>query len=205
VDTIIRIYTFINDVKDLDPADKMLLKNRILVNHRDFKFFGEEEKKAAVLGLIVTIGKYDEKQRQLAHIMDEEIPANSREIAFALSLGDLRENAEYKAAKEKQELLNSTVTTLKEEIAKAQIFDPSTINTSRVSFGTKVSLLDTGSGKNVVYTILGPWESDPDNWIISYQSPFGKAVFGKAVGDEVEFSINNDKVIYRVESISAAL
>jgi transcription elongation factor GreA len=203
-DTIIRIYTYINDVKDLDPADKLVLKNRILAKHPDFKFFGEEEKKAAVLGLIATIAKYDEKQKQLARIMDEEIPANSKEIAFALSLGDLRENAEYKAAKEKQELLNSTVATLKEEIAKAQLFNPATVNTSRVSFGTRVTLLDRNKETNVEYTILGPWESDPDHQIISYQSPFGKAVFNKAVGEEFEFSINNEKVIYRVESIAGA-
>jgi transcription elongation factor GreA len=203
-DAVIRLYTFINDVKDLDPADKIFLKDRILSKFPDFKFFGDTEKKVS-RGLIVTVIKYEEKQRQLAHIMDVEVPANSKEIAFALSLGDLRENAEYKAAKEKQELLNSTVAKLKDEIERAQLFDPATVNANRVSFGTRVTLLNGTSGKREEYTILGPWESDPENRIISYLSPFGGAILNKAVGDDVDFSINDEKVSYRVEGIFAAL
>jgi transcription elongation factor GreA len=204
-DTIIRIYTFINDVKDLDPSDKKDLKDRILEKHPDFKFFGDEEKIVKNLGLIVTMGMYQEKQKQLVRIMDVEVPANSREIAFALSLGDLRENAEYKAAKEKQEILNSTVAKLKDEIERAQLFDPASVNVNRVSFGTKVLLQNRKSGKKEEYTILGPWESDPENKIISYLSPFGGAVLNKTVGEEFDFSINDEKVSYAVEEISTAL
>ena len=134
--------------------------------------------------------------------MEVEVPANSKEIAFALSLGDLRENAEYKAAKEKQEILNSTVAKLKEEIERAQLFDPAAINTSRVSFGTKVLLFNETSGKKEEYTILGPWESDPENRIISYLSPFGGAIINKTVGEQFNFSINNEKISYKVEKIS---
>jgi transcription elongation factor GreA-like protein len=92
-DTILRIFTFIEDVKDLDPADKMKLRSRIVDKHPDFKFFGDTEKLVTTRGLMVTRAMYEEKQRQLTHIMDVEVPANSKEIAFALSLGDLRENA----------------------------------------------------------------------------------------------------------------
>jgi transcription elongation factor GreA len=204
-DTIIRIYSFINDVKNLDPADKLALKNRILAKHPDFKFFGDEEKKVQTLGLLVTQAKYLEKQRQQARIISEDIPANSKELEFAKSLGDLRENAEYKAALEKQAILNSTLAKLSEEISRAQLFDPASVNISRVSFGTKVKLLNNSSGKKETYTILGPWESDPDNGIISYLSPFGGAMMGKAVGEELAFSVNEEKVTYRVESITAAI
>jgi transcription elongation factor GreA-like protein len=93
-DTIIRIYTFINDVKDLDPADKLRLRSRILDKHPHFKFFESEEKAVIARGLMVTAGMYEEKQKQLAHIMEVEVPANSKEIAFALSLGVLRDNAD---------------------------------------------------------------------------------------------------------------
>ncbi|MDR2741658.1 MAG: transcription elongation factor GreA [Treponema sp.] len=204
IDTILRIFTFIEDVKDLDPADKLKLRSRILDKHPDFKFFGDTEKMVVTRGIMVTRAMYEEKQRQLAHIMEDEVPANSKEIAFALSLGDLRENAEYKAAKEKQELLNSAVAKLKDEIERAQLFDPSSVNTSRVSFGTKVVLENTVSGKEEAYTILGPWESDPKNQIISYQSPFGGAVLNKKKGEKFEFSINNEeRVSYIVRSIAA--
>jgi transcription elongation factor GreA len=204
-DTIIRIYAFINDVKDLDPADKMELRSRILKKYPDFKFFGDEEKKTVVLGLIVTLPKYQEKQRQLASIINEEIPANSKELEFAKSLGDLRENAEYKAALEKQTILNATMAKLNEDLERAQLFDPSAVNTGKVSFGTRVALLNRDSGVREEYTILGPWESDPDNRIISYMSPFGGAILNKTTGEQVDFSINDEKASYIVESITAAL
>jgi transcription elongation factor GreA len=201
-DTIIRLFTLINDVKDLDPAEKLQLRDRIVKKNPSFKFFGDTEKAVISRGLMVTSAKYDEKQRQLAHIMEVEVPANSREIAFALSLGDLRENAEYKAAKEKQEILNSTAAKLKDEIERAQLVDPASVNTKRVSFGTRVTLKNDSSGEQEIYTILGPWESDPDNDIISYLSPFGGAILNKAVGEQVDFSINDEKVSYVVELIS---
>ncbi|MDR1318052.1 MAG: transcription elongation factor GreA [Treponema sp.] len=200
-DTIIRIYTFINDVKDLDPQDKLNLRSRILTRNPDFKFFGGEEKTVLTRGFMVTSAMYEEKQRQLAHIMDVEVPANSKEIAFALSLGDLRENSEYKAAKEKQDILNSTVAKLKDEIERAQIFDPQSINASRVSFGTKVTLSNKTGNKTEEYTILGQWESDPGNNIISYLSPFGAALLNKSVGEQFEFSINGETILYVVELI----
>jgi transcription elongation factor GreA len=203
-ETIVRVYTLIEDVKDLDPADKLKLKNRILDKYPDFKFFGAVEKDTVTRTLIVTVAKYDEKQKQLDHIMTEDIPANSKEIAFALSLGDLRENAEYKAAKEKQEILNSTVVKLKNEIERAQLFDPATVNTSRVSFGTVVTLTNEESGADEVYTILGPWESDPGNKIISYLSPFGNSLLNKHRGENFNFEINDEKVTYTVKEISAA-
>ncbi|MDR1986771.1 MAG: transcription elongation factor GreA [Treponema sp.] len=202
-DTIIRIYAFISDVKDLDPTDKFRLRNRILDKYPNFKFFGDVEKTVITRGLMVTSGMYEEKQRQLAHIMEVEVPANSKEIAFALSLGDLRENAEYKAAKEKQEILNATVAKLKDEIERAQLFDPGTINTNRVSFGTRVTLVNYANGAKEEYTILGPWESDPEHRIISYLSPLGGALLNKSPGEQVDFSIHDEKVSYMVESITA--
>jgi transcription elongation factor GreA len=201
-DTIVRVYTLIDDVKDLDPADKLRLKSRIQDKYPDFKFFGDTEKTVTSRGLMVTVVMYEEKQRQLAHIMDVEVPANSKEIAFALSLGDLRENAEYKAAKEKREILNSTVAKLKDEIERAQLFDPATVNAGRVSFGTRVTLVNKVNGKKEEYTILGPWESDPENRIISYLSPFGGAILNKTVGEQFDFSINDKKVSYSVEKIA---
>ncbi|MDR1429239.1 MAG: transcription elongation factor GreA [Spirochaetaceae bacterium] len=204
-DTITRIYTLIDDVKDLDPAEKLRLKSVILDRDPDFRFLGEDTGKAVMpRGLLVTMNMYTEKQKQLQHIMDVEVPNNSKEIAFALSLGDLRENAEYKAAKEKQEILNSTVAKLKEEIERSQLFDPASINTGRVSFGTRVLLANESSGGEEEYTILGPWESDPENRIISYLSPFGGVILNKKIGETFDFSINDQKIAYRVREISAA-
>jgi len=201
-DAIIRIFTFINDVTDLDPQDKLNLRSRILDKYPGFKFFGDTEKKVS-RGLLVTLAMYEEKKKILSHIMEVEVPLNSKEIEYALSLGDLRENAEYKAAKEKQEQLNSQVAKLKEEIDRAQLFDPKAVNTSKVSFGTKVVLFNETANKQEEFTILGPWESDPNKFIISYLSPFGSAILNKTEGEKFEFAINNERVSYKVEKITA--
>ncbi len=153
---------------------------------------------------MVTLAKYQEKQKQFAAIIEVDIPANSKEIESAKQHGDLKENAEYIAAREKQTQLNSLASRLSEEIDRAQIFDPSLVNTSRVSFGTHVVLLNKSNDKKEEFTILGPWESDPDNYIISYLSPFGGAILNKAVGDYVEFTNNDEKTSYLIEGISSA-
>jgi transcription elongation factor GreA len=202
-DTILRIYTLIDDVKDLDPADKLALRSLIQDSKPELKLSGEIEKKVS-RALIVTAAMYEEKQRQLTRIMEEEVPANSREIAFAMSLGDLRENAEYKAAKEKQEILNSTVAKLKEEIERAQIFDPAAVNKDKVSFGTRVVLINDASGAPEEYTILGPWESNPENRIISYLSPFGNTILNKKAGERFTFSRADEDISYTVKEITKA-
>ncbi|MDR1785276.1 MAG: transcription elongation factor GreA [Spirochaetaceae bacterium] len=203
-DTITRLYTLVDDIKDLDPAIKMNMRNRILEKFPDFKFYGAEEKTAAPQGLIVTARMYDAKKQQLEHITNVEIPENSREVGEALALGDLRENAEYKAAKERQGQLSTMAGKLQDEINRAQIFDPTTITTVRVSFGTTVTLENRDTGKTEEYTILGPWESDPDNKIISYMSPFGNAILNSKEGDDLNFVINERKCAYKVRRIAAA-
>jgi transcription elongation factor GreA len=203
-DAITRVFTFINGVQDLDPQDKMNLRSMITDRHPDFKFFGGAEKKVSRT-FWVTLPIYEEKTKLLSHIQEVEVPNNSKEIEYALSLGDLRENAEYKAAKEKQEQLNSQVAKLKEEIERAQLFDPSSVNTSRVSFGTKVVLRNETAGQTEEYTILGQWESDPNNNIISYLSPFGSAILNKSTGERFEFVSNEGKISYLVESITPAI
>jgi len=204
VDTITRLYTLVDDVKDLDPAIKMHLRNKILEEHKGFKFFGTEEKTVVSRGLMVTSKMYDEKKRQLQNIIDVDVPANSKEIGFALSLGDLRENAEYKAAKERQTILNATATRLQEEIDRAQIFDPTTVTIARVSFGTIAHLVNNSTGKEETYTILGPWESDPNNQVISYMSPFGNAILNHREGETIKFTINEREYNYTINAITAA-
>jgi len=204
VDTITRLYTLVDDVKDLDPAIKMHLRNKVLEQHKGFKFFGTEEKTVVSRGLIVTSKMYEEKKKQLQNIIDVDIPANSKEIGFALSLGDLRENAEYKAAKERQTILNTQATRLQEEIDRAQIFDPTTITVARVSYGTVVNLMNNETNAEETYTILGPWESDPDNSIISYMSPFGNAILNHREGEALKFTINEREYNYTIRTITAA-
>jgi len=202
-DTIERVYTLLDDVKDLDPAIKLKLRKHIMEKFPNFKITGEEEKAVVSRGLIVTSDKFAEKRKLLQEIMEVDVPTNQKEIAYALSLGDLRENAEYKDAKEKQDELNSKVAKLKNEIERAQIFDRSTVNASKVSFGTTVELMNETEGVEETYTILGPWESDPANDIISYLSPLGKKLLNHKAGDRLSFAIHDHKFDYLLKSIKA--
>jgi transcription elongation factor GreA len=203
-DTIERVYTLISDVKDLDPAIKLRMRRRISDRFPDLKIQGEEEKTIVSRGLIVTSDKFSEKQKLLEHILTNDVPTNQKEIAYALSLGDLRENAEYKAAKEKQDELNAKVAKLKNEIERAQIFDKSTVSANKVSFGTTVTLKNEISGDSEVFTILGPWESEPERNVISYLSPLGKKLLNHKAGEKLAFTIHDRKFEYAVERIEAA-
>ena len=202
-DTIIRIYAFINDIKNLDSDDKLRLKAKIQERHPDFKFF-EEAEKTDIQGLTVTRIKFEEKQKELDHIMDVEIPANSREIEDARAHGDLKENSDYIEAKNQQSILNAMAEKLRNDIESAQIFDSSMTDTSRVSFGTVVTLRNESKDRTEEYTILGPWESDTGNNIISYQAPFGKAMLNKPAGEKFSFVSDGEKNAYMIENIRAA-
>jgi transcription elongation factor GreA len=203
--TVKRMYTMINDIADIDPSYKALLRNRILERYPDFKFQVTEEKSSVQQhGMIVTAKKLEEKKVQVEHIQSVEIPENSKEIGEARAQGDLKENAEYKAAKEHQHYLNVTLAKLQEELNRAVVFDPTTITTAIVSFSTTVTLHNNDTSEDEKFTILGPWESDPDNSIISYMSPFGNALMDKKVGETAVFSINDHKYNYTVKEINAA-
>jgi transcription elongation factor GreA len=200
-DTIMRLYTLVEDIKELDPNLKISLKHQIRERYPHYQFPGEQEKEKVNMGLLVTRKSYENKQKDLRHILENEIPENSKEIGFALSKGDLRENAEYKAALEKQELLKTAASRLQEELQKAQIFTPAQINMDTVSFGTRVTLKNLETGGEELYTLLGPWESDPTNNIISYRSPLGVELLNHKVGEELVFSISERSFRYAVQGI----
>jgi transcription elongation GreA/GreB family factor len=119
-------------------------------------------------------------------------------------MGDLKENAEYHAAKEYQTMLSATVGTLNKEIDSATVIEPADVDVTKVGFGTEVSLVSNLDGKTETYTILGPWESDPVNNVISYLSPFGDKLLGAKVGETLKFTINERKCDYTVKSIRLA-
>ena len=201
-ESVTRLYTLIEDVKELDPSLKITLKHQIGDLFPGYQFRGDQEKETVSLGLLVIRRSYEEKQRELRNILETEIPHNSQEIGTAMSKGDLRENAEYKAALEKQEMLKSAASRLQDELQRAQIFDETQVATDQISFGTRVSLenLDTRGAEQ--YTILGPWESNPVKNIISYRSPLGAQLLNHKVGEELEFSVGEKRFRYRVAEIA---
>ena len=123
---------------------------------------------------------------ELAHIKKVERPANIRAIEEARAHGDLSENAEYHAAKEKQSFLEGKINELETVIGQAEIIDFENGPTDRVVFGRTVLLYNLDTEEEVSYQLLGPYESDPDNGKISIKSPIGMALLGSEEGDEVK-------------------
>ena len=203
-DAVKKMYTLIDDIADIDPSYKALARNKILEKYPDFKFRVSEEKKQQSVGLIVTAKKLAEKKAEVDEIQNVLIPKNAAEVADAKAKGDLKENQEYKSAKEEQHFLNLKLTNLQNELNRAVVFDPTTSTTAIISFGTVATLKDNQTGNEETYTILGPWESDPDNNVISYMAPFGDAILNKKVGDVLQFTINEHKYDYTVKNISKA-
>jgi transcription elongation factor GreA len=204
MDTMTHLYTLVDDIEDLEGVYKQTLRNKILEKYPDYKFRAKEEKSSAPKGMLVTKAKLDEKKALEAKMTTVDIPAIAKEVADAKEKGDLKENAEYIAAKEAQHKLNNDLKRLQGELSRAVIFDPTTATTSMISFGTEVVLTNNISGKDEKYIIMGPWESDPDAGIISYMSPFGNEILDAKAGERLEFTINERKNDYTVKSIKLA-
>lgn len=205
LDSVKRVYSLVKDVDELDPAVLIELKHVILERFPDFIFHGENDSRTTTVsgGLLVTQKMYDLKHKQLQRILEVEIPLNSQEIGSARLLGDLKENAEYKAGKEKQELLNISLGKLTDELDRAVIVKQDDINISKVSFGTIVQMTNLIKNIDETFTILGPWESKPAENVISYLAPFGSKLLNNKVGDEINFIINEREYAYKIDSITA--
>lgn len=129
---------------------------------------------------------YEKLQNELNHLKMTERPAIVKAIEEAVELGDLKENAEYHAAKERQGQIDDRMAELSGLLGNAQIVDPSSLEHSRVSFGSTVILCDLETDDEVTYTIVGGCESNPENGLISFNSPLAKQLLGKEEGDELK-------------------
>lgn len=146
---------------------------------------------------------YEQMRVELQHMKGVERPAASRAIAEAREKGDLKENAEYDAAKEAQGMLEAKIKQLEGIIATARIVDEENIDTSKVSILTKVTLTNLGTKKEITYQIVSEKEADLKLSKISAFSPIGKGLLGKAVGDTAEIQVPAGMIKFRIEKITA--
>ena len=130
-----------------------------------------------------------------------ERPAISREIGVAREHGDLRENAEYHAAKNKQGMNEARIAEIEDKLSRAEVIDTSTLSGERVAFGAHVELEDLNSGKVVTYRLVGPDESDLELGKISVTSPVARALIGREVGDEVRVKAPGGLRTYEIADI----
>ena len=140
---------------------------------------------AATESFVVSWESLEKRKKELEEIVSKKIPANSKDIAVARSYGDLRENHEFKAAKEMQAVLMRRKAELESMIVSAQGTDFSGVKGDVADIGTVVEYQVDGEAPKKV-TILGAWDSDPENGIISYQTAVGQALLKKKVGESAD-------------------
>ncbi|MFO7605309.1 MAG: transcription elongation factor GreA [Desulfurivibrionaceae bacterium] len=128
---------------------------------------------------------YARLKKELKHLTSVERHEIIKSIEVARAHGDLKENAEYHAAKERQSFIEGRIQELQDKLSRAEIIDCSTLSCDKIVFGTVVTLVDLDTDEEVRYQLLGPEEADMKNNRISALSPLGGAMLGKSVGDEV--------------------
>jgi len=136
--------------------------------------------------LIVSRASYDRKREEYDQIVAKKIPENSKAIAAAREHGDLRENSEFKMAKQDQSVLMAQKGQFERDLARARVTDFKDATTNQASIGTVVAVRKVADGSTATFTILGAWDGDPDRHIISYKTAFGAALLGRKLGEVVK-------------------
>ena len=188
----------------LAELDRKSLMARVIKAHPETQdLVTGEAKEEADEAIVVSWKSLEKRKEEFADLVNNQIPQNVKDIAHARSYGDLRENFEYKAAKDMQLVLVRRRTDMEKELDLAQGTDFSGVDTSAAAIGT-VIVLENEQGEKT-YTVLGAWDSEPDNNVVSYLSNVGRALVGKKIGDSVEVTdLETEKAeTFTVKSISA--
>jgi transcription elongation factor GreA len=149
----------------------------------------------------MTIFGYEKLQAEVKHLKEVKRPQVVKDIEEALEHGDLKENAEYHAAKEMQRIIDGRLQELADIIGNSRIVDPSELEHSKISFGSTVVMTDMDTDEEVTYTIVGGCESNPDMGLISFGSPLAKQLLGKEEGDEVKVKLPGGEKEFEIEEV----
>jgi transcription elongation factor GreA len=141
-------------------------------------------------------------REELHRLKDTEMPQVVQDIATARDHGDLSENAEYHAAKERQGMIHARIQYLEDVLSRAEVIDPAKLSGDTVKFGATVSLLNVDTEEEATYQIVGPEESDLKAGRISVSSPLARGLIGRQVGDEVTISLPVGKRTYEIQDIT---
>lgn len=161
---------------------------------------GDGEKKAEEL--IVSKKSLDLRKKEYEDLINIKIPENKEAISVAREHGDLRENAEYKMARQDQDTLLARKSELERDFGRARVTDFSESTIERVSIGSIVELERAGTGKIHTYAILGAWDSQPENDILSYKTPLGQSLLGKTPGEQVQTEIAGNTEVWLLKGIA---
>ena len=152
----------------------------------------------------ITPDGFQKLQEELDRLLKFDRPKNIRDIAEARAHGDLSENAEYHAAKERQSFIEGRIQELKTKLALADVINPATISQEKIAFGATVKVVDLSSDEEKIFMLVGPEEADVKNGKISISSPVGRALLNKGVGEIVTIKVPAKTVEYEILEISFA-
>lgn len=147
---------------------------------------------------------YQRLKDELERLLKVERPKNIKDIAEARAHGDLSENAEYHAAKEKQSFIEGRIQEIQSKLAAADVIEPSKINQSKVAFGARVKVVDTGADEEYEFILVGADEANVKSGKISISSPVGRALLGKEVGDVAVVKAPARTIEYEIVEITFA-
>lgn len=152
----------------------------------------------------ITPDGFQKLQEELERLLKVDRPKNIRDISEARAHGDLSENAEYHAAKERQSFIEGRIQELKTKLALADVINPSKISQKKIAFGATVKVIDLSSDEGKTFMLVGPEEADAKNGRISISSPVGKALLNKEIGDIVTIKVPSKTLEYEILEISFA-
>src|SRR5512140_2428446 len=152
--------------------------------------------------IVLTATGYARIEKELEHLRTVERHEVAERIRDAKQFGEFSENAEYEEAKIEQAFVEGRIQDLRRILQHAQVLEESDIPTDSVGIGSIVTVTDMGNEEEWQFTLVGSVESDPANDKISDESPIGEALFGKAVGDEVDVTVPDGLIRYRIDSIT---
>jgi len=149
----------------------------------------------------MTLFGYNKLQAEVKELKEVKRPQVVKDIEEALEHGDLKENAEYHAAKEMQKNIDNRLAELQEILGNSQIVDPTELEHSKVSFGSTIVMTDMDTDEEVTYTIVGGCESNPDMGLISFGSPLAKQLLGREEGDEVKVRLPGGEKEFEIDEV----
>jgi transcription elongation GreA/GreB family factor len=184
-----------------DDMDKRSLLARIVKTYPAVQSLISGEQTKQESNLLVSWESLERRKNEYAELVQKKIPANSKEIAIARSYGDLRENHEYKAAKEMQKVLMRRKSELEQQLVRARGMEFTNAKTDQVNLGTRVHVTDLTNNHRESFAIMGAWDGDPEKGLISYLTPVGQALLNRKPGEEVDLDFHGEKRRFRIDSI----
>lgn len=185
-----------------DDLNKRSLLARIIKLHPEIQSMisgGQDESRAA--SLVVSWPSMERRRKEYEDLINRQIPQNTKDISIAREYGDLRENFEFKSAKDHQRVLLRRKSEMERELSQARGTSFEDVDTSKVSIGCVVTITDVVAGTEETFSILGAWDGSPEKGIVSYQAAIGQALLGKAVGESVQLPTESGVRNVRIDRI----